>query len=473
LTARLPARPLAALVLVALAAALAESVVAWGPLGAYVPQPRTTMFLVIGCVVAAVALANDPAWSISGALAASMFSGNWGQLGLPLPVDRLLFALGVAGVLVRMPIQRPRVRLGFVHVAIVAAALFVIVSAYLSGTLRTHEGMFALLDKYGLVPFLSFLLAPVVFDTPSRRAVLVGVLTVCGAYLGITALAEATHARGLVWPSYILDAHVGITADRARGPFAESGAMGLGLWGCGVAALTYVAVRAQARPWQRTAALIVAGLCVLGLVFTLTRAIWAGAAISALLTLVLARDLRPLLLPAIVACSLLVAGALVTVPGLRQQVQKRQEQQSSVWDRYNSNAAALRMLEARPLTGFGWARFKETSTPYYRLAFTYPLTSVGEVHNVFLSNAAELGVFGTFLWLVALVVAVGVPLVRAPPPGMRPWRNGLLAIAVMWFAVANFAPLANVFPNMLLWTWAGLLWVRSDGTPPVSEVARP
>jgi O-antigen ligase len=430
------------------------------------------MFLVVGCLVAAVALANDPAWSISGALAASMFSGNWGRLGTPLPVDRLLFALGVAGVLVRMPIQRPALRVRFVHVAIAAAALFAVASAYVSGTLSNHEGMFALLDKYGLVPFLSFVLAPVVFDTPARRAVLLGMLTLCGGYLGITALAEATHARGLVWPSYILDAHVGITANRARGPFVEAGAMGLGLWGCAVAALTYVAVRTRARPWRRAAALIVAGLCVVGLVFTLTRAIWAGAAVSALLTLVLARDLRPYLLPAIVAGSLLIAGALVTVPGLSRQVQTRHEQQSSVWDRYNSNAAAIRMLEAKPLTGFGWARFKETSVPFYRLAFSYPLSSVGEVHNVFLSNAAELGVFGTFLWLVALVVAVGVPLLRAPPPGMRAWRNGLLAIALMWLVVANFAPLASVFPNLLLWTWAGLLWVRRDGTQPVSEIAR-
>jgi len=51
--------------------------------------------------------------------------------------------------------------------------------------------------------------------------------------------------------------------------------------------------------------------------------------------------------------------------------------------------------------------------------------------------------------------------VRPPPPGMRAWRTGLLAITLMWLVVANFAPLANVFPNLLLWTWAGVLW--TDG----------
>lgn len=466
---RLAAHPAVALALLGLAGIVAESLGAWGPAGV-APSPKIAGVLVIACLVGAIGLANDPVWSFSGALAASMFSGRWATLGIPLPLDRLLFALGVASLIVRLPVQRPHLRLSFVQLAIGAAALFAIISAYVSGTLTQQEGMFALLDKYGLVPFLSFLLAPMVFDTPERRAVLLGVLTVCGAYLGVTALAEVTRTRWLVWPSYILDPHIGITANRARGPFVESGAMGLALWGCGVAALTALVARVGASARWRAAALIVAALCVMGVLFTLTRAIWVGAAASGLLTLFLARELRRFIVPAIVACTLLVAGALVTVPGLQEQVQTRRQQQSSVWDRLNSNAAAIRMLEAKPLTGFGWARFKETSTPYYRLAFTYPLTSVGEVHNVFLSNVAELGVFGTFFWLVALVGAVGVPLVRPPPPGLRAWRTGLLAIAIMWVVTANFAPLASVFPNLLLWTWAGVLWTRDPEPAPAPEL---
>jgi O-antigen ligase len=88
------------------------------------------------------------------------------------------------------------------------------------------------------------------------------------------------------------------------------------------------------------------------------------------------------------------------------------------------------------------------------------------LHNVFLSNAVELGLIGAFVWLVALVGAVGAPIVRPPPPGMRAWRAGLLAIALMWLVVANFAPLANVFPNLLLWTWAGVLWTRKPAVTP-------
>jgi O-antigen ligase len=453
-----------ALGLLALTGLLAESVVAVGP-QAFVLPPRMAAFLVIGAIVAVVALANDPAWSFSAALAASMFSGRWVQLGVPLPADRLLFALGVAGLLVRLPIQRPTLpRLRFVHAVVAAAAIFALVSAHISGSLSDSGGRYALLDRFGLVPFLSFLLAPVVFDTARRRAILLGVLAACGAYLGVTALAEGIGARALVWPRYILNPNVGIHPDRARGPFVEAGEFGLALWSCAVVALIHVG-RPAVRPWLRTAGAIVAGLCIVGLVFTLTRAVWVAAAASAVITLVAARELRRFVIPALICGVLLVAGVLAAVPDLTHKIHEREQTQTSVWDRLNSNAAAVRMLEAKPLAGFGWNSFRQDSPPYYRIAATYPLTSVGVVHNVYLSNLAELGLFGTALWFVALAVAVGAPLVRPPPPELRLWRVGLVAIAVMWLVTANFAPLAAVFPNLLLWTWAGVLWARPERAP--------
>jgi O-antigen ligase len=238
--------------------------------------------------------------------------------------------------------------------------------------------------------------------------------------------------------------------------------MGAGLWSCAVATLVGAAVSRRRR--VRVAALLVAGLCVIGVFLTLTRTIWVAAAASALLTLGITPGLRRYLVPVTVTCGLLVAGAWFTIPGLASQARTRESAQASIWDRQNSNAAALRMLKARPLVGFGWNSFKEASPPYYRQAFGYPLTAVGEVHNVFLSNLAELGLIGTSLWLVALVMAVGVPLIRPPPLGLRPWRVGLLAIAIMWVVVAFFDPLPYVFPNLLLWTWCGILWAPLLGS---------
>src|SRR5204862_8135752 len=69
---------------------------------------------------------SDPAWSISGALACSIFSGNWTYLGFPIGPDRLLFAVGVLAFLVRAPgaRDRPAIRSRAVHWALALAALW-------------------------------------------------------------------------------------------------------------------------------------------------------------------------------------------------------------------------------------------------------------------------------------------------------------------------------------------------------------
>jgi O-antigen ligase len=115
------------------------------------------------------------------------------------------------------------------------------------------------------------------------------------------------------------------------------------------------------------------------------------------------------------------------------------------------------MTEARPALGFGWGDFGTASIPYYRLAATYPLTSVGDAHNVPLSNASELGLLGMGLWLMILVMGLGGAALKRQPPELEPWRLGLIAVAVAWFIQANFTPLDYAFDNYVVWMWAGLL----------------
>jgi O-antigen ligase len=148
---------------------------------------------------------------------------------------------------------------------------------------------------------------------------------------------------------------------------------------------------------------------------------------------------------------------LALVPGLSGKADDRINEKSPVWDRYNTNAAAIRMVEARPVFGFGWQTFVEKGPDYLRQADAYPLTGAGlEVHNVFLSHLAELGIVGTALWALALFGAVGGAIVRRGPPEIYPWRIGLLAVFICFLIVANLGPLSYPFPNVLLWTWAGV-----------------
>jgi O-antigen ligase len=166
---------------------------------------------------------------------------------------------------------------------------------------------------------------------------------------------------------------------------------------------------------------------------------------------------RRFVLPAIAIGAVGVFAALALVPGLHTKVDTRLQDESPVWDRYNTNSAAIRMVEARPLFGFGWQTFVATAPDYMRQADTYPLTGANlEVHNVFLSHAAELGLVGSALWTAGLFGAVGGAIVRRGPPELLPWRVGLIAIFVAFLSVASFGPLSYPFPNLLLWTWAGI-----------------
>jgi O-antigen ligase len=168
-----------------------------------------------------------------------------------------------------------------------------------------------------------------------------------------------------------------------------------------------------------------------------------------------------------------VTGALAALPALNQRVDARSTEQSSVWVRKNTSRAAVEMIQAKPVAGFGWQTFQTQSAPYFRQAATYPAIGVGQgVHNVFLGNAAELGIPGAVLWACGLVLAIGGALVRRAPPELEPWRIGLVALAVEWLIVANLTPLPWAFPTLVLWTWAGVV-AAASAAPQEIAVRRP
>src|SRR3712207_595727 len=116
------------------------------------------------------------------------------------------------------------------------------------------------------------------------------------------------------------------------------------------------------------------------------------------------------------------------------------------------------MIEDRPLFGFGWSRFKEESPPYYRQSNDFPLGETGNLHNVYLSNAVDLGLVGFALWAAALAAALGGAIVRRGPPELVAWKVGLLAVTLCMLITWATAPALFVLPTLLLWLWAGLAW---------------
>ncbi len=95
------------------------------------------------------------------------------------------------------------------------------------------------------------------------------------------------------------------------------------------------------------------------------------------------------------------------------------------------------------------------------------------IHNVFLLFAVEQGLIGATLLLASLLAVVGSALLARGPPELRAWRPALLALAAYWVVAANFAPLGQVFPNMVVWLWAGIvLGGAAEVTEPSPERIR-
>jgi putative inorganic carbon (hco3(-)) transporter len=420
--------------------------------------------------LAALAWRTDPAWPLSLGIATGVFSGNWGHLGVPLGPDRLLIATGLVCLALRAPgaRERPALRAQPVHWLLAVVVLYAAYSALLSGTLSNHRAVYGLLDRLAL-PCLMFFVAPAAFATARQRSILLTTLVVTGGYLGLTALFETLGLRALVFPRYILDPAVGIHQDRARGPFVEAVANGMGLYACGVAAA--IALVRWRRPRARIAAVAVLALCATGVVFTLTRAVWIASAAGTVAAIVTTPGLRRHLVPVAALAGVLVFATLLFVPGLSVRASARESAQIPVWARLNTASAALHMIADRPLVGFGWGRFVPASGPYYTLHDDYPLYGEGlEVHNVFLARAVDLGLIGAALWLAGLIAAVGGATLTRGPPEAIALRAGLVALLVDWVVVANFGPLGYAFPNILLWTWAGVVWQWRIPTPALGHV---
>jgi O-antigen ligase len=435
---------------------------------------KTALVVAALVVLLQLALTVDPAWLITGAILSTMFAGYWAQLGLGYSIGphRVILAVGLLALLLRAPParNRPALRFGSVHFVLVAAVVYVVISAIFAGTLGRESAYFGLLDQFGALPFLLFAVAPVAFRTARQRDILLGGLVGTGLYLGVTALFEKLKVNALIWPSYITDPHVGNHFGRARGPFAEAGAEGLALFACLIAAA--VALLRWRRTAPRLAAWAVVVLAPVGMQLTVTRGVWLAGIVGLLVMFVTTPELRRFLLPGAALVTMLVLGAFAVIPGLATEARDRQNDKSPIYERENTNAAALRMVEDRPLIGFGWDRGNERLPGYFELDPNIPLTGAAAgIHDIYLQYAVSLGVVGFAIWLIAGTLAIGGALVRRAPPDMRPWQVGLKGLAVAWLVIGLSSPASYAFSTFVFWTWAGVVRGSLEPEPAAERVA--
>lgn len=438
------------------------------------PDRVTTVAEAVGALAALGALylacTARPAWLFTLAIMLTPFAGNWPQLHVPGPVapDRVLFVLGIVVVLFRSYVvgDLPRPRFGFAHAMMALAVLYAAVSAMAFHSLFQKGPGLLLVETFGILPFVSFWLGPVVFPTARERRILLGGLVIMAGYLGLTALFETAGPKALVFPRYILSSDVGIQAGRARGPFADAVANGVGLY-VGAVASAIAVSQWRTHGWRIVAG-VVCVLCLAGTVMTLERSIWIATGAATLVGLLASRVTRRRAIPIVTGIIAVAAIAIVAIPGLEAKVTSRLHNPESLYDRENSTNTALNMIRAKPLLGFGWNQYQADHDAYVQQSPNMPLTGTTiDLSSAYLTYAVELGLVGGTLWLLSVLMGAGGTALRRAPPDVEPWRVGLLALLV-FFLVGEAAVPPTVFVNASLWLWAGAIAaIRYRPHPPL------
>lgn len=390
-------------------------------------------------------------WLFLAGLSLTMFAGHSGDLGLPLPMDRLL--LGISALLWFLDPERDRLRARAFYIVAGATILWTMLSWVSSGSLTDSYKMFGLLDRI-IVPLAMFPLGAVIFSTAHRRELLMRTASLLGIYLGVVGFLEYLGLYSLVFPSYISTLR-DLTAEvRAGGPWLSPEPYGM------VSALAMVLSVMLFRTtasgfWRLVAVLGVVGGLV-GSVLCMTRSVWGGVlAVGLVIGVILRRTRRilPLLILVVVAVA---AAALYAFPDFQEALVARLTTERSVFDRQNTYDAAWRIVATLPLFGIGWGEFLNQNVLWVRQADTYPVTTVTiEIHDVFLSRAAETGILGGLLWILCFATGPLLGLLAKPRTlWASRWKLAGLAAFCIWLIPSLTSPNPYPTPNYLIW----LIW---------------
>ena len=148
----------------------------------------------------------------------------------------------------------------------------------------------------------------------------------------------------------------------------------------------------------------------------------------------------------------------------------------SLYDRDYVNEAAFRVIAEHPWTGIGWLHFVEENVLWVRQADDYPITTVTiEIHNVFLSRAAETGIPAAIAWGLAMLLGPVASALAVPATAeSRAWKAVAWSAIIVWIFPTMLSPNPYVFPNLMIWLIGGIagrgVMLARDNQPQTRDV---
>lgn len=273
-------------------------------------------------------------------------------------------------------------------------------------------GAWSVLAAQWIVPVAMFHLAATIFSTPEAQRKLQWFSVAGLLYLSLTAVFWLLDFKSLIFPRFILDESVGIHFDRARGPFLQAVANGVCMNVLAMVGLHASDRRAADGPrWSRfpTGQVLLPILAIvtpLALLATKTRAVWLGAAVSAVLIMGFARQRRSRI---IVTSLFLIAVLVISLAWLLQktpgELGDRLQDRSPVEFRLDMYRAGWHMFTEKPLLGWGSDSNIQLEMEK-RLSSFHPEYYI--FHSTYLQLAVQHGALGLLMYIWVLIAFFGL-----------------------------------------------------------------
>jgi putative inorganic carbon (HCO3(-)) transporter len=380
-------------------------------------------------------------------------------------IDRVVFALLVAGVIGRAMITKQR--LWTVERAswpMIGLALFA--AASVIGQ-PFDNGTWSLLAAKFIVPFTLFHLSVLLFRDRRRLERFELFALVLLAYLCFTSIAFMVGAKSFIFPRFILDGSLGYHADRARGPLLQAVANGVSLNLLGLLAL-HTILRGRIRGLK--AAILLACLP-LAILATMTRAVWLSFTLS-VGALIFRSHNRRLRRASIAVAAMGTLALLVTLSfdDQRRALMDRLHESGPLDFREAVYTGGWQMFLERPFAGWGVNQMPTELARHvsgYKERELYP-------HNTYLELLVEHGVIGLalYLWLMWELFRLGLGAVpRDECDGLlnRQFHAMWPVLLGVYFANAFVVVMNYQFVNGLLFVLAGMLAAQQRRTQANSD----
>ncbi len=327
---------------------------------------------------------------------------------LPLTIDRLALLGVIAAYVVQRRLgkadPKPMTPLDWLLLAFLASLTISMLLAGWQASPHETSPVWRLAGGY-LIPFCVYWIARQSPLSESRLRHVLGAMVAFGAYLAVTGLCETAGLWSFVFPRYIADPNVGLHFGRARGPMVHSVTYGVYL-STALLALWQLLRTAPTRPRKLALAALVP-LFAAGLYVSLTRSVWMGAGIAALVVVAMTfpAPWRRLAFGGAIAGALfLLVFKLDSIIGLQREGSVA-DTRNSVDMRGSFAYVSWLMFQDRPIWGFGFGQFPTAKLDYLAdRTSDLPLEQIrGYVHhNGYLSLLTETGLVGLGLFLAVL-----------------------------------------------------------------------